>query len=193
MVRWRAVRWVGVGLLFVCLRAGAMGVGLGVQAGVNFAGMSSPSSISTSEQSGFMGGINAELRLTDDISIQPELMYVQRAIGFTDTNGTSVTAHYNCLELPILLKIKFLEGVRPYVFGGPVGIINISRSVSANGATTSLSLNPSSTDFAVDLGAGVEFGPLFVNLRYSIGIANINQNAGSWSSRGIEILAGIEF
>jgi opacity protein-like surface antigen len=174
MVRWRAVRWVGVGLLFVCLRAGAMGVGLG-------------------EQSGFMGGINAELRLTDDISIQPELMYVQRAIGFTDTNGTSVTAHYNCLELPILLKIKFLEGVRPYVFGGPVGIINISRSVSANGATTSLSLNPSSTDFAVDLGAGVEFGPLFVNLRYSIGIANINQNAGSWSSRGIEILAGIEF
>ncbi len=180
-------------LVFPLASAHGMGLGLGVQGGVNFSSVSSPANITTSSDAGLMAGVNVELRITDDISIQPELMYVQRSVGFTDTNGTSATAHFDCLELPVLLKIKFLQGVRPYVFGGPVGIINVSRSVNASGATTSVALSPNTGDFAIDMGAGVEFGPIFANLRYSLGLANIDQNSASWYSRGVQLLAGIEF
>ena len=171
----------------------ALGLGLGLQGGVNFANVSAPTNISTSSVTGLMIGMNVEMRLTDDIAIQPELMYVQRGIKYTDISGAAVTAHYDALEIPVLLKIKFLEGVRPYVFAGPVAIVNISRGISVGSGSTTVSFNPRSTDFAFDFGAGVEFGFVFVNLRYSLGISDLNENSASWHSRGIQLLAGVEF
>lgn len=184
---------VALSLLFPSVSARASGLGVGLQAGVNFNNVSSPSNVPTSSVAGLMAGLNVELRITDDIAIQPELMYVQRSIKYSDPSGISATAHYDSLELPVLAKIKFLDGVRPYIFGGPVAIVNISRGIDASSGTTTLSFSPRSTDFAVDLGAGVEFGPFFANMRYSIGVSELNENSASWSSRGLQLLAGIEF
>lgn len=179
--------------VFCATGAQAIGLGFGLQGGVNFANVSAPSGIATSSVSGLMAGINLELRLSDDIAIQPELMYVQRGIRFTEASGAGATAHFDALELPVLFKVKFLEGIRPYVFAGPVAIVNISRGVDINSGGTTVSFNPRSTDFAADFGAGVEVGPFFANLRYSLGVAELNDNTASWSSRGFQMLVGIEF
>jgi Outer membrane protein beta-barrel domain len=166
-----------------------------VEAGLNFGNASTPAQISSSTKTGFIAGINLEFNLDSMVSILPELLYVQRSSDFIDS-GVSVTAKYDAVEIPILLKLKFGDDIKPYVFGGPAFIYNISRSVVANSGTTTatFSFQPKTFDLALDAGVGVEFlQMLFVNLRYSLGILNINEGAGSWNSRGIQLLAGVKF
>jgi hypothetical protein len=169
-------------------------ISFGVEGGMNFANATTPSDISASSRTGFMGGVNVEVPITSVFSIAPELLYVQRGSSFVDSGGNSVTSRFDSLELPFLIKAKFGERLAPYVFAGPVGILNISDSVTgqAAGQSGSVSYNANTLDLAVDFGVGLDVGPIFGNLRYSMDLVDIDSTHTDWKNRGIQLLIGLK-
>lgn len=168
--------------------------GIGVEGGLSFGNARTPGEISSSTRTGFMGGLMAEIGLTPGLSLQPELLYAQRGFNYIETSGIDVSAHYDSIQVPVLLRANFGEKIVPFLFAGPVAIFNINRNISvdAAGTTASASFNPRTTDFGVDLGGGIAVSPLFATLRYSVGLIDVDENQGNWQSRGLQLLLGFE-
>ena len=111
-------------------------ISIGVKTGVNIAdaklsGISESLIPNTNSIALPMAGINMQYRITDQLSFQPEINYVQR--GFKASEGfqfdllnvpipvgiTAITK-LNYLEIPLQLKYKFTTGkVQPYIMAGP--------------------------------------------------------------------------
>lgn len=189
-----------VGLLFATLTTlspavepDASQMRMGIQGGLSFANASAPTDLSTSSQTGIMVGINLNVPVFQALSFQPEFMFAQRRANLANGYGYNLTGKYNSLEIPALLRATFGENVHPYVFLGPVAILNISNSyeTSGPGGTTSLSFQPRTFDFAGDLGVGLDWGPVFGNLRYSLGLLDFDKSHVGWKSNGLQMLIGM--
>ncbi len=168
---------------------------LGVQVGANFETASTPSAISSRTHTGYSVGVVADFPVAGVFSIQPELNYTRRGIELANIGGASAGVNYHSIELPVLAKVAFLDGIRPYVFAGPMGVWNVSTELtgSFSGATGSSSFNPKTFDIAAVAGVGIEIGSLFANARYVLGLTDINSNSAEWKSRGFKLLAGLKF
>lgn len=167
---------------------------LGVQAGVSVDSATAPANISRSSVTGLAAGLNVHIPFSPNLSLQPELLYVQRGVSLVDRGGISATAKYDSIELPVFAKVGFGGKIRPYLFAGPVAIWNVSKSieVDAGGNSGSVSFNPRTFDFAATAGVGLDVGPLFANVRYSLGVIDIDANSANWKSRGIQFLLGVQ-
>src|SRR5476651_138039 len=86
---------------------------MGVQGGFSFANASTPADMSSSSQTGFLAGINVNVRLSELLSFQPEFMFAQRSANLASGLGVKLTGKYNSLELPALARVSFGEKVRP--------------------------------------------------------------------------------
>jgi len=170
-------------------------VRLGIEAGMTFSNVSGPADVSTSNRSGLAAGVNVELPLGAYVALQPELLFVQRGVNLAKAGNLSVDAKYNSLELPLLGKLRLNGPVSPYLVAGPVAIWNISRTLEASGPSGSegISFKPKTFDFGATLGAGVDVGPVFATVRYTVGITELNENSADWKSRGWHLLAGLRF
>ncbi len=177
---------------------------LGVGAGLNFANASiTPSTVSTTTRTGFMVGGVFEIALSSSISLQPELIYIQKGCAASQGN-TSVTEKFSYIEIPVLLKVKFgTSEFKPYVFGGPAIALNMSAEEELNNGTQTqtndLKNVIESTDFGLQFGAGADYSInpktiLFGDIRYALGLSNIAKTAGvSIKTTGIQIFVGIKF
>jgi opacity protein-like surface antigen len=197
---------------------------IGVRAGVNFANASySPDLTSGIEKSGVTGfkfGALAELGFIPMFALQIEPMYVQGGSeisgplfnnGFQLVNG-KITSKITYLEIPILLKLKIpAPGISPYVFAGPniMFLLSSKETDEPNGYPSEESDQKdftSSTNFALDFGAGVGFDiapliTLIIDARYSLGLSNVLNDKGkqlfnsdqSIKTTGIQIVTGVMF
>ncbi len=170
-------------------------VSLGLQGGVSFANAETPSDISSTTRTGFMGGINLNIGLNHILSLQPELLYVQRGSDLVNTAGVKASFKQDSIEVPLLVRATFGEKVAPYIFLGPVPIFNISNRLETEigGNSGAYSYNPKTTDLAGTFGVGLSFGSLFTNLRYSMGLVDTDSEGSNWKSRGVQFLLGINF
>jgi hypothetical protein len=170
---------------------------------------------------GFTGGLGLNFALTEDefLSIQPELLYVQKGFA-AESSGT---ADYNLkykldyLELPILLQIGFgSDVVRGYVNMGPsIGYL-LGGNVQGNGdfaeivsgdIDEKIEFTDSETDDPTKLHAQrVEFGAnfgggigvtlggsslLFLDARYNAGLTNYNKDSKS-KNQPVYLTAGFK-
>jgi len=171
--------------------AASMPLTFGVQGGANFANISTDPATTPTSRTGMTAGVNLELGLADYIYLQPELMYLQKGA----VSGT-VTTKLDYIELPIMGKAKFDAGmVKPYIMAGP----SVAFAVSKTDSTGATLTNIKSLDFGLHFGGGMEIPvadavSIFANGRYCMGLANIDDTAGSTlKTRGIVILAGAQF
>lgn len=91
-------------------------------------------------------GIFFSLNLSDYFSVQPEIMYVTKGAGFSETQALEGVAEVSLelqlkleyIECPVLLKVNFPIGqnIRPGIFGGPYIAYNMKASVLAIGEVT---------------------------------------------------------
>ena len=166
--------------------ANAQSIQFGVKAGANFANVSGDGTqgVSTSTLVGFNGGVFLGLGFTDNLSLQPELVYSGQ--GFKETvtyngttyNGTQAEGYFN---VPVLLKYKLPIGL--YFETGPQLGILISAKVKVSGSSQDDKAGFKSTDFAWAVGAGFQIPAtqLGIDVRYNIGLANIADNSGGGS------------
>lgn len=167
----------------------------GIQGGLSLANLSGPNTVTTSNITGFAVGGLIELPLTESVLLQPEVLFVQRGATIVDAGSVRLAARYDALQIPVLVKIRFGEGIRPFLFAGPSFNFAVSNrlTVETPGGSSAVNFSANTFDLAGTLGLGVEFGSLFVSARYELGFIEVNSNSANWRSQGLLAFVGMKF
>lgn len=155
----------------------------------------------TDRKLGFSLGVFAVRPITNQLSIQPELLYTQRGgrleevfseDGFDGEIESRFDLQY--VQLPVLLKyhLPAQRRVHPSLYAGPyVGYAigrDIEIEISSEGESMELSVNADEAFERFDYGAvfGIDFGyPLgrrmvYAGIRYELGLANVLKDDASF-------------
>jgi opacity protein-like surface antigen len=181
---------------------------LGVIAGLNLANVSpdpEPEGLDLSNRTAFGFGGILDVGLNESVTLRFEPMYLQKGAEAT-MNGVDIEFNLAYLEVPVMLKFAFGTGdTKPYIMAGPTVGFNLSakQTISMGGNSEEMDLKDdiSSTDFGLGFGGGVNFltgkNSIFVEVRYTLGLTNINDDSDDPDSelktKGIQIFAGITF
>ena len=171
---------------------------LGAKAGANLVKVNGKSFKDEFRYGYHLGGF-AEIGLTRDrkLSIQPEVLFNQYATTL-DSNFKSVYENVinsnqsrvklNYLSIPILVNYKLIGPI--YLQAGPAFsiLMDQSRTFLQNGGDAF-----KKGDFAMIGGAQVRLAKLYLNGRYVIGLANINDidNKDKWKSQVLQLSLGL--
>lgn len=122
----------------------------------------------TDRSGGFQAGLFARLSIPFFIYFQPEINLVMRDYGFGIRGADGGVLDYNSLrtlrfEVPVLVGVKVV-GAR--FFGGPVWRVHSSQQLRSRSSGERLEVRFDDNDIATTLGAAIEFGELFVEMRY---------------------------
>ena len=163
-----------------------------------------------SSKKGFLLGAGIEFNLSRNISFEIDALYLQK--------GTEVQKFYSHLEIgiapqkytlhviniPVLLKIKFLRGSSPYIFGGHEWSLILShgfRSFLAGrtGDFASITESTETLESGLVYGGGFEIKlkpvSLFIEVRYHYGLNNIIKDQIDWEStktRSVALILGFK-
>lgn len=162
-------------------------------------------------QSYVLPGFYADLGISENAFITPQLRYMRKGASLADTitsGYADISLALKYLELPLYFKYKFPGGttVRPNLFAGPAFGVKVGSSVTVtdrftgNKITNRHSNGDSLRDYdiALEAGGGVEFmlsadmvGSLSV--AYSYGLIDLDKTATRVKTQGIQAYAGIGF
>jgi len=189
-------------------------VHFGVLGGVNLANVSidpmPEEGMEFSNLTCFGFGAVLDYYLSESIALHLEPMYLQKGTkygmtieGFGEVGG-EMNATY--IEIPVMLKFEFgANNVRPYIMGGPTIGYNLSAemkmSFEGEEETEDMKETIKDFDYGVVFGGGVSMqmgdNTFFVEGRYSLGLANINDDPDDTDTtiknKGIQVFAGITF
>jgi hypothetical protein len=171
-------------LLIVPAFASGQGMGFGLKGGLNFANVSSASSINSSSRSGFMFGIFLAPPSKKIISSRTEVIYSKQGYDFK-TNTKTGTVNLEYILLPQLMGInitKFLQ----LQLGAQMALLINAKADSTNnssgipGAYGSVMSYYNKFDYG--FAAGAEIHPvmgLIVGARYNISLGKLYATAQS--------------
>lgn len=123
---------------------------------------------------GFIGGVFADMPAGKSVSVEPEILYVNKGATYSlQATGYSGDLGFNLdyIELPVLLRYNFKSDGGPYALIGPDVAFNVSCKVSGSGdVAPALDSLPGTT--CVDLGtvAGVPFDATSVTFGGVVGL-----------------------
>jgi len=146
---------------------------------------------------GFLLGSGIEFALTRNVAIEIDGLYFQK--GSRIQKCYSLLEIYVCpknytlhvINIPLLLKIKFLSGSSPYVLGGGEFSFILShgcRSIldGRTGNRISIKEFTKSFDYGLVLGGGFEVNmeatSYFIEGRYYLGLRNIIKGSIDWET-----------
>ncbi len=210
-------------LLFTVLTAASLSAQkttFGAKAGLNFANVvDGTDSELFKSRTGFVGGFYANFGLTNNLSIQPELLYSSQGSKFKIDGITKdpssgylfenlkFTYKTDYLNIPVLLQYKITGGL--YLQAGPQISFLVSQKVKIEAEAiydsgfTFLG-NPDSTeektnvnksfDFGLATGLGYKFNSgLSIDARYNAGLTNIINEGTTERKNGVfQISIGYE-
>jgi len=149
----------------------------GIKAGVNIANYGGDIE-GTDARTGLHVGVVAEMKLSDNFSVQPELLYSMQGAtyseSFDDVPG-EITDKLDFILLPVMAKYYIIDGLSLEV-GPQFGILLSAKSeAEAGGETAEADIEVyRNFDMALNGGVGYELPMgLFVQARYSLGVTNI--------------------
>jgi|JI71714CRNA_FD_contig_71_2501672_length_696_multi_3_in_0_out_0_1 hypothetical protein len=164
---------------------------IGLRAGLNFSKVNLSGDDVTAEDtdplkniSGLNIAIPIEFKLSNKFAIQPEVSFSQRGFKYkVDFLGLplSVRTKYNYLEVPVLAKLSL--GGEKNKFNVLVGpSFGYALSGNYNDGEESLKIDFKEEgvkrfDFGAQFGLGATFGNFFVDARYLLGLANLNDES----------------
>ncbi|MGA3287289.1 MAG: porin family protein [Bacteroidota bacterium] len=170
----------------------------------------------------FVGGISCRIGLIAGISIQPEVMYIQKGAvyevsqtigGYTGTGKLTFKGDY--IDIPLLLKFNLpIPVFSPYIEGGvSYGILlsakqkeeqssNYPGDVSTSNETD-IKDQMTKNDISWIVGVGFDLSILEIDARYVVGMkrlrkdipetTTIDENATMIYNRGIILTVGLRF
>ena len=167
------------------------GFSLGVKAGIDLSRVSNedlPSGMEKVSKIGFQGGFVGNLGFGKFLSVQMELLFAQKGFKIKETeSGVTVKAWttVNYLEIPLLLKFSLPAGpVVIFANVGPSFGIGLTGKIATEpdlGMDQKVSFDDGGLkrfDFGLlfGAGAGIKVGPglIYLDLRYGLGISDIN-------------------
>lgn len=179
---------------------------IGIRLGLNLTDLqvdvdNSPFTVETNSKIGFHVGLSYEGKVSEQVSLQPELLLFQKGYRI-ETSGDDINRTINYLELPVLVKYNF-NGTSQNVFllAGPAVGFGISARARVGDNSESVEWEATDLkrfDFGLHLGGGIAIptgnGAVLIDLRYLLGIANIaDSNPATNRNRGFSLNLGFEF
>ena len=155
----------------------AQEVTFGAKAGLNLASISGDETSGLDSRTAFHVGAVAEIAISDQFSVQPELMY--SAQGFKESfDGVDIDFNVDYINLPIMAKYYVAEGFS--LEAGPqVGFL-MSAKAKADGEEEDLKDFVKGIDFGANVGVGYKMeSGLNFGARYNLGLSNVNDGEGS--------------
>lgn len=193
---------------------------LGLRAGINISNWATENLLEEDSETnsifGYQTGLLAEFNINERLAFQPEILYIQKGLGFKLEDfgfGTASENEFvlNYLEIPMLLKIRFRPSTDApsfySVIGPSVGYILSGKNKATftfMGMTESISekidlddAGFSRFDFSLLAGFGINIptgpGNIIVDFRYLLGLNNLNDESGDEikaRNRGFGFTAG---
>jgi hypothetical protein len=191
-----------VSILCVPAAAAAQEIGYGVKGGLNLASLSfdpEPGADFGLRPGVALGGF-VSIPMGSRLTIQPEGFFSQKGANASE-EGVDAWIHIDYLEVPVLVQYALTSSsTRTFnVFAGPSLGFKLRARTGADFGEDSfdedISEEIESFDFGVAFGAGVNFGRLSVDGRYTLGLSNINKDTeeGKAKNRTLAFLAGYRF
>ncbi|HYJ37386.1 MAG TPA: porin family protein [Chitinophagaceae bacterium] len=160
-------------------------MGFGIKAGMNFANVRGTSSITTSNQSGFMGGLFLAPPSKGIMAFRSEIIYSKQGYNFaTQTNTGQVDLDY--IIMPNLMAFNITKFVQIQV-GGQMAFLLNAKADTAKGNTT----NPYSgmmdlyNRFDYGFAGGIEIHPvsgLLLGARLNISMGDLYKDPSSFAT-----------
>ena len=159
--------------------------GFGIKAGVNFANVRDASSVSTSNQTGFMGGVFLAPPSKGIMAYRSEIIYSKQGYNFaTQTNTGQVNLDY--IIMPQLMAFNITKFVQLQV-GGQMAFLLNAKADSTKGNTTGSygSVMNMYNKFDYGFAGGIEIYPvkgLLIGARLNVSMANMYKDPSSYQS-----------
>jgi Outer membrane protein beta-barrel domain len=132
---------------------------------------------------GFKSKAGADIALVTEFpigpvfAVGPEFHWIQKGGKIEDLNGPlgESSRTFNYLEVPILFRLNFGEGVGFFLLAGPsIGYLLDGSDKDQDGNTNDIDVDfYKRAEVGGHIGGGVAFGPLKVDVRYIVGFSNI--------------------
>ncbi|QIG89022.1 PorT family protein [Chryseobacterium sp. POL2] len=156
----------------------------GIKAGANISSISKDGFEDTKSKVGFNAGVFMNAPLSEQFSIQPEVMYSQMGSKVNFTDNTSATLKLDYITVPVMFQ--FNATPQFYLEAGPeFGFLVSSKAkgeVNGSGETT-VELDKdrfNSFNMGAGLGLGFNFNKnIGINARYVAGFTDINKNGNT--------------
>ena len=187
-------------LMLAAAPAQAQWLNIGVKGGVNVAtqqisgGGSGPS---PQQRVGVVAGVFDTLPAFSWLDVQAEALYAVKGSKIT-VEGITTTEEIDYLEVPVLARVKKAAGRwKLYGGAGPSTAFRLRARTrtSFSGSTEEIDIGNQveSIDFGVGMGAGVERGRLVIDVRYTLGLSDIDKDktdATKTKNRTIAVTVG---
>jgi hypothetical protein len=144
----------------------------GIKGGYNLAAVNYDGQGETGQRHGFHVGVYGEEFISENFSIQPELMYSQQGYEIRDNNGT-FTQKLNYINLPVMLKAYpsknfFLEA------GPQIGLAISHKEVYDGLFSGSQEYDPNNFDWGMNFGGGFKTDSgISLGVRYHLGLGDL--------------------
>ncbi|UKM65895.2 PorT family protein [Flavobacteriaceae bacterium GSB9] len=159
----------------IFITAQAQSIDFGAKSGMNvatFYGNRSDSNIDRNSLIGFHAGVLAEVKLSENFALQPELLY-SRA-GAEEEN--LVTFQLDYVSLPVMAKFYIVDGFSLDV-GPQFGLLINDTAKFQMDDVPDYDTDANTFDLALNAGLGVNFTKSwFAQARYSYGITAVGEN-----------------
>jgi hypothetical protein len=132
--------------------------------------------VSRSAYRGYHVGVVADVPLTKELYLQPQLLYVDKGAKYIATSGSSAKLTMKNIEMPIYIMYK-IEVPFGKLFGGagPVLSYGLSHNLRQDGHNNKDN-SWKRLDVSAAAVAGVEFnGGFFTSISYQRGLRDINK------------------
>ncbi|HEY0433898.1 MAG TPA: outer membrane beta-barrel protein [Chitinophagaceae bacterium] len=163
--------------------------GIGIKGGLNFANVTSTSSINNSSRSGFVAGLFLAPKAKGILSSRTELLFSRQGYNFkSNTNTGNVNLDY--LLLPQLMSINITKYFSIQLGAQMAILLNAKVDSSASGSSGT---GPSPygklmdyyNKFDYGFAGGIEIHPvkgLLIGARYNISFGNVYKDPSSYST-----------
>ena len=170
-------------LFVLTINAQAQLLQIGAKAGLNYANFSG-TEIQTDAITSYHAGLVAEIKLLDQLAIQPELMYTTQGATYKTALG-DFENELGYIAIPVLAKIYLSKSFSLEL--GPQASFLLSEK-------NDFDLNDANTfEFAVAGGLGFKITKnIFVQGRYVLGLTEVSSNADAKNSV-LQFSAGLMF
>lgn len=195
-------------LLVLCLVLGATQlaqaqIDFGIKAGVNynsdsFQAVTEDVLAGAESKTGFHAGIWTRFKLpVVGLYIRPELVYTSLKNEVSFQNAGKANYNFQKIDVPVLIGKKFLKVAN--VFVGPSFQYIIDGDISLDGIKE---IDNSAFTVGVQLGAGVEFGKLGLDVRWERGFSDtessaisnvVNTDPEKFDTRVNQIIVGLSY
>ena len=184
----RALMFVSVlGLALGSASLEAQSLSLGLKGGVALSNVTDLDS--TSSGTGFAGGAYLGIGLTS-ITIQPEVLYVQRKFSAPGTGTEEDEFTSNYIDIPLVIGFRLgTPMVAPMIYVAPTASFETTCSIegTASGDCSDLNISTTSTLWSIGVGGSLDLavGPILLtgDVRYDIGLTKIEEGSDSkWNN-----------